>query len=633
MTRDFELKRGCKVFVTALDEEGLPVEGVTVYPSYAGTGLLHESKEPFLTDPNGMVDIGGLSFGTYLLIAAHRDYAVVGDSVKFIESQGAQSIVLILEAGLDVGGLSTCSDGLLADGWEIRVLPTWCHSRLTQTRGARVTEDGTFLLRHILPGPHRLELWSTRFHQSIWSKQVTLPPSDGWLDLFIPIPSSGASASLSGKVSFVGNDFPGRFTIFAEGHSGYFDSTPMEPGERAFAFTDLLPDLYDLSVVIDGRRTEFTNIRAPSEDVVLEIPVEAPWTLRGRVIDSKTALPITQFKVQEGREDEWQRITDPEGAFEIMCRGSACRHVRVRAERFGEAESNQVCPTDQSATVVALRRPLKFRGRIVDARGQALEGVAAHYWYRWREKRFDGERKRVYSDVRGRFEMTLGSTSEIEAFFMFQHPDYASLVRHLTIPDNPHDEVPIVMSAGGAVEGRVHDWQGNPLANTQLFWSLAADYRGAGSDEDPLARVVTDDGGFYHVEHLPTEHCFVHLDRRFRRLGVTMATILPAEGQTRRLDLGGSWCVSGRLLANGEPLVYAELVASPSKGLEVYTKTDHTGAFRFFGLPTGQTSLYCNVEGEWGGWTRTKLGDYFVTEGRDQALGEFDLSLAEVLYP
>jgi hypothetical protein len=95
--------------------------------------------------------------------------------------------------------------------------------------------------------------------------------------------------------------------------------------------------------------------------------------------------------------------------------------------------------------------------------------------------------------------------------------------------------------------------------------------------------------------------------------------------------LGGTSRFSGRLLYDGQPLTQVKLAVNYKQGasqsLYTYARTEATGQFCFYGLPTGQRSLYLQLEprGKW-----INLGKYEFEQGQSLELGDMEVPLSEV---
>jgi len=635
-TRDYVLERGGKLVITAVDEKGRPVKGVNVYAAYVSDDMGRGPRRPSRSDANGVVTIGGLRLDTYLVIAAHPEFALAGQKVALDEPRQVKSLTLDLKKGMDVAGVATCSDGQPAGGWVIEAKPLWWNSVYSWPYNDPVAEDGTFILKHIVPGPHRLQVFIPEEGGSrgIWSTDVNLSPESGVIDLKIPKPSPHGRVSISGTVKFIGGSYEQGFWIHAASAEGSFGSTYLYGGKRDFTITDLVPGLYDLRVEIARQQKEFTNIKAPSENLVLELAIPKSLRLTGRVIDARTRRPVTSFELREVGQQEYRGISDPNGAFEVQSYGPECR-VQVRAEGYGDKITDNLYRDSNEPVLVELGPPASVSGVVVDEAGRPIEGATINYRYTRTANEPPDAKYITSTDAEGRFTADNLSTGDSSRWFVFRHPDFARVIRQLEFKTDGATEVKIVLSKGGTVEGRLYDWQGKPLANTTIYFMDESQFDPYWKENlGRLGLVTTDEQGFYRIEHLPEELCYALREDPDKQLGVVQAAIVPDRGRTRRLDIGGPWKATGRLLKNGEPVANTPLLvtfeAGVAQGFTAYTVSGSDGQFAFYGLPTGQRSVYWAMPGmrNWDRWMT--LGAFNFQEGVDLDLGDFETALAEV---
>jgi len=633
--KDYVLARGGEILATVVDEEGKPVRRANIYASYVVDEVGRGPKRPVRTDADGVVSLGGLRSDEYLITVSHRDYALAGQIVVLEQPGQVKSIVFSLEKGVDIVGVATCSDGLPAGGWQIRATPQWWHSVHSWPGDDVVAEDGTFVLPHIAPGVHRLSVYIPfdGGARGIWSTDVNLPPETDLLDLQIPKPSSHGRVSISGVVTFVGGEPDKGFWINAYSDVGNSTGTYLDQAEREFALNELVTGLYTISITILDERHDFTNVKAPSEGIVLEIPVAQAVRLRGRVIDRQTRQPISRFQLRRVGDRDCEQISDPNGAFEVTSRDSDGVRVMIRAEGYGD-KMVELAPGTNETTVIELAAPLAFAGVVVDDAGQPIEGATVSYRYR-RSRDESPEGKYITStDAEGRFRVDDVPPNDIYHWFVFRHPDYARCMRLIPVQEDTPVDAQVVLQKGGAVEGCVYDWRGKPLPDTVIYFMDESHFPYWKQNRARLGKVTTDGDGYYHIEHLPEELCYAFRRDSDNQLGVVLSGILPQAGRTVRLDLGGTWNVSGRLLAGGEPMANTKLLVTYEVGIAqafmAYALSDSLGRFSLRGMPTGRRCLYWAVPGghDWGRWI--ELGAFDFEGGCDLQLGDLVVTTAQV---
>jgi protocatechuate 3,4-dioxygenase beta subunit len=635
--RDYALERGGKLLIRAADENGRPIKSVSVYAAYVSDDMGRGPRRPSRSDANGVAVIGGLRPDTYFVVAAHPEFALAGEKIFLDEPGQVKSLMFDLKPGADVAGVATCVDGLPARGWRIEAKPQWWKSVYSWPRDNPVAEDGSFLLQHVLPGPHRLEVFIPEKDggaRGLWSTEVNLPPEGGWLDLKIPKPSPHGRVSIAGTVKFLGGgSYDQGFWIHAASATNNFGSTYVERGKQDFIIADLVPGLYDLQITLGSQRKEFKNIRAPSEGLVLEIAVPGILRVSGRVVDARTRQPVTDFALRGEGEQEYRRVMDPNGAFEVRTYGPECRVV-VRADGYADTRSDNLCRDSNEPVVIELGPPAALKGVVVDEAGRPIEGATVHFRYRRSTDEPPDAKYITSTDRDGRFTVDNLAADDSWQWFVFRHPGYARAMKQLESGPDGATEVKVVLSQGGAVEGCLYDGQGQPLANTMLYFMDESHFGYWKENRARLGSVTTDDQGFYRMEHLPEELCYVFREDPDNQLGVVQAAVVPARGRTRRFDIGGPWKVAGRLLQEGQPMANTPLLATYeagfAQGFQAYTVTDSDGQFAFHGLPTGQRSIYWAAPGLHDRDRWMMLGTFDFRAGVDLDLGDFEAGLAEV---
>ena len=178
---------------------------------------------------------------------------------------------------------------------------------------------------------------------------------------------------------------------------------------------------------------------------------------------------------------------------------------------------------------------------------------------------------------------------------------------------------PIVLTSGGTVSGHVYDSNGQPDANITLYIQDQ-------SGRTRFATAVTDQAGYYKAQHLPEQLCDVVREQQWNDLGVVVAAILPVNGKSQQLDLGGKQAVTGRLLVNGKPLRNAKIQLggeNPNFAIfKAFAQTDTEGAFTFWGPADGRRFLYYVAPESRNDWIRA--GKVFI-EPTTKELGAIDV--------
>ena len=367
-TWDFTLsERGATLLVMAFNAMNEPMEGVRLSVLFDGNEV-HNVYGRIETNADGFAAFEGLSLGSHVIVAVHPDYALVSQAIELNDPQEVHSIVFsLVDPGLAVSGIATWSDGQPAAGLWVEVGPAQPAIQLGRVSYARISKDGTYAADHLSPGPHRFTVspWFVRSGEPIWSMDINLPPTEGFIDIQLPMISPGPPVRLTGTVAFPGQEYPGGYRIYATGPNGQSRSAELNsksgtPGQKRFILTALVPGPYDLAVVFGAHRHEFKNIQAPGRDIVLEMPLETDGMLRGRVIDGRSGRAVRKFEfgVGDGPDWNWQSYSSKNGEFEIPSGGPECQLVAVRAAYYREVVSQEICPNADTAVVFDLRPPV-----------------------------------------------------------------------------------------------------------------------------------------------------------------------------------------------------------------------------------------------------------------------------------
>jgi len=632
--KDYTLALGAEILATVLNEAGQPISGANVYASYVADDTGRGPKRPIRSDAIGMASLGGLPADEYMVTVAHPDYALAGRTVTLARPGQAEPIVFVLEKGIDIIGAATCSDGLPAAGWRIKAEPEWWRSPHSRAGDDLVAEDGTFILTHIVPGIHRLSVYVPVEGGSrrIWSTDVSLPPETGLLDLRIPKKSPHSHVSISGTVTFTEGEYEEGFRIDARNEVGWSGSTYLDAGQTEFVLTDLVSGVYTIEIVIAGERNEFTNIQAPSEGIVLEITIPRALRFQAKVVDAQTHLPITRFRHRRAGELDWCNVDDPEGAFQIITRSSDAVKLTIRADGYGDRIAE--LPGDpNTVTIVGLSAPLALSGIVADEAGHPVEGATVSYRYGHSPDQLSEDKEITTTNAGGRFVVADVPPDSTYHWFVFRHPDHARTLRCIEMAAEGVTEAQIVLRKGGAVEGIVYDWQGSPLPEADVYFMDEKSFSYWAQNRARLGKVTTDAFGYYRIEHLPAELCYVFRGDPDTELGVVLTSILPRAGQTVRLDIGGPWKTTGRLMCKGEPVANTKLLvmvqAGLAQGFEAYALSDLLGQFSFYGLPTGRRALYWAVPGGRGAKRWFALTNVDFQRGVDVDLGDLEAVAAE----
>lgn len=678
VVKNFELTKACQVEVRVINEAGKPVEGARIRVSSLAdemgreVGLGRHLKQ---TDEDGLILLGGFEPAeTGYVITAMATH--LGDPIKRGDHSYRRTIYdyapgrllvtltdpdvieygeIVLKKGARVQGYAEYADGVPAAGLEISARPDWWHCT-TVPEMVPIDANGIFTLTHIVPGAYSLNV---HFPQSGGGSisypvlQTQLPTADAVLAVKIPKRSPGSLVSISGEVTFAGNEEPDYVEVDAyspedRGHH----SVSLHGGQRTFILDSLEPGTYTVSFSGPNvERTVVENVEAPCANLEVELKYVAKPRLQGSVVRAGTNEPVTEFSVRVRKikvlrgiyytqSSAWNDFDDPSGTFDIQAVGPGVYEVQVAADGFAWVWSDRI-NTDQNKPVrVELIPGGSITGRVVDEQGNPVGGAKviplskACGTSRNLRDAFASEDGAVETGADGRF--VLNNLPPGRESIKAKHHDYCfAVVADIEVVDGKATEqIEVVLAKGGGAEGYVYDEQGNRQAGVTLFFQDNSGYGGSGDQEaGRFGMAITDSNGFYRVDHLPEQVCYVNRGGTWSTLGVVRRAFLPQNGRVIRLDFGGKPVVTGQLIVKGRPLARGKVllasVRSTYSGVfRCNARTDSEGLFWFAGMPAGRYGIYYEVPGKRNEWVKAAV---IETGADDMDVGVIARQMGSVL--
>ncbi|NIP25564.1 MAG: hypothetical protein GWN67_14305 [Phycisphaerae bacterium] len=459
------------------------------------------------------------------------------------------------------------------------------------------------------------------------------------LELKIPEKSPQSLVSISGTINWVSENKPSHVYIDAGSPQGLRRFTSLARNSKGelednFVIERLEPGIYTLR--FSGSNIEDTtvrNVRAPGEGLVVDISTKRQTKLRGKVVSKETGEPVTGFEVGFGR--DWIRFNHPEGEFELASMGTECRSVYVRADGFTMKRSKEICPDANEPVVIELGKGGAIRGIVVDENRKPIQDAKISYRYKRSRNEKPDEKYITVTGANGVFVIEGVPKDTTSQWFVITHPNYAPELKLIEVEDDYTTDVEIVLKEGGTIEGYVYDSQGRPIGDTTLYFLDESQYSYWKENRARLGSATTDPNGYYQITRMPEILCFGFRHEPDNQLGVVRTAVLPANGKTTRLDVGGRWYATGRLLEDGKPVTNTKvMVTGNTAGYETaftaYAITDSDGVFTFWGIPSGLRFMYWSIPGirGWGQWV--EIGRFDFESGVDLNLGDFDVGLSEV---
>ena len=645
-TRDFQLRRASRLRIRVVDEEGNPIAGV---PLLAGS-LSEEhwrSETRATTDRQGWATVGGLppSDQEYIIGTFDRGYAFNKLIVKLNDPDSLPEREIVLQKGVTVKGKAVCSDGEPPVGWRINAMPSWWRFGISSS-GTKVAEDGSFALEHIAPGPYDVKISVPRGEGGSSPRRVlenadlaSLPQP---LNVKLDHPSPASLVFITGRVEHSGGSEKHGFWIFADSaEPREHGSLYLRQGKSEFKIGPIPKGVYRLHLSDTDVEMEETQITAPAENVVLHVAAKGRPKLSGIVVDDG-GKPISEFRIRVIKlrtlkgpnfvEDAtWREFTDKKGEFETTVAGPGIYQLLAAAEGYAWSRSDPINTEMESGKRVTfeLTQGVSLVGMVTDEEGQPVDGAQVIPL-----SKAAGTMPRVV----GRFATTDGAVLTKNGRFELAnlpgdketlkvtHPDYCfSIVRDIDVAASRDAPVEIVLTQGGTVRGHVYDDNGRPEPNVTLYFQDDFAYGGSDREVGRFATAVTDGNGAYEVKHLPEQLCHIQRVEEWNSTGVVRHCVLPQNGQTSTVDLGGTKSLTGHLIVNGTPLAKTRLLIAgenPTFGIyKAYTTTDADGAFTFHGIAPGRRTLYYALPAQQNEWGRVRA---LQVISRDADLGDID---------
>jgi protocatechuate 3,4-dioxygenase beta subunit len=380
-TRDVLLAPLARLRGHVRDEEGKPVDAALVTAAVADTPSLY-------------ADWGSVGQGAWtktspdgafiLLVAADEAKTPVvvlkeGFAAARAEANGSPTITLV--KGVLVQGRVRDPDGrpipgvAIALGEEGSFTGSQVRALLENFQGdgwVRSDADGQFRT-HVHPLPHSLA-----FHKAGHTPRLVRghdPRSGHALEVILD-----PAAEIRGRVFRRGGAGVADLQVWAQQPGGARTATGHTDSDGTFRLADLVPGVYQLSVVDPSGGVQSRTVEAPSAD--MQIQLDPTGHVRGRVMDARTQAPVRSFQARAvptrqvpGRAAAGpQTFDDPAGTFVIGDLPVGEVSLTVHAEGYVAASLEATVSVDGEAaeTVFTLEPGARIRGRVTNEEGTAV---------------------------------------------------------------------------------------------------------------------------------------------------------------------------------------------------------------------------------------------------------------------
>ena len=643
--KDFTLPRAAQVQFRVVDEKGGPVRDVFIETKSLADDYTGMGRTP--TNETGWAIVGGLKPQRvkYLFGFRHEDYAFARVSKRLDEPKLGEIETVTLVKGVSVSGKALCSDGKPAAGWRLSALPSWWTFGVVP-RGVMIEDDGSFELKHILPGEYKLSVSipiGNGSSQSLNVLTADLTKAMQPLAIKIDRPSRGSMSSISGIVKFVGKQPEGvRLNAYSSDgkYSGYF---LLPKGQTRFEIDSIPKGTYTVSVRDKSLEPfQLEDVKAPTENLTITLKERVQPVVTGTILlpDGKpltapVRIRVVQLRSLESRrssqDTRWQDVQTSDGTFSLAVTSKGVYTVTAIARGFAATNSepfNTVEDADNPIKIV-LSEGVSLSGIVVNEQNEPIPGAVVQPvslgMPATNRRRDNSDFGSIKTDADGRFEFpNLASAPER---FKISKENYCPTVTEpydLKAHD-PTFPLKLTLTVGGTIRGLVYEAAGKRAAGKRMRFENRTNGR---YFDERFISTATDNNGFYQAQHLPDQLVQITCGDESRDSGVVRQTVLPRNGKTLTVMFGGTQELTGILKLNGKPLsetpvLLGEGTNSSADCMRALARTDSTGRFTFYGPPPGIWTLsYEAAKGRRSSWqtmTKVEVG----TEPAD--LGEVDL--------
>ncbi len=667
IVRHFKLARACQVQMIIKDHEDNPLENARVRVTKKTDRNKEVGAEPYhnrgnLTDEQGKVMLGGLAKndryfitvvhtnserrqldeGIYTNVAIHN-YAPEGLEIFLDNPDKVERLEVSLEKIKGFRAFSYYKDGQPNKEIDIGILPIWWNS---PSLGPSFSpdENGYLNAENIKPGLYNITARVPIRHggRSVYSLlQTKLPPKDGEiLSIELPFNSPAAStAVIAGHIEWVGDGQPGYIELEARqsfGNRSY--STSLSIHEDYFELEDIEPGTYTIRIVGQGIKPITLNqVKAPTEELDIVIETFNKPRLQGVVVDKLNGVPVDEYEIRivkvkdkpglrSNITSRWVTLSGDAGKYDLEVNTPGYYKLCVRAEGYGITWSEMIdSDLEEPVKIELYPGGSRIQGKVLNEEGRPVENAQIIALSKAQGLRSDegtqfvSKQGAVQTDSQGKF--FIENLPEGHETLRVVHSDYTFIIKEDIPVKNgltTHD-VDIILPQGGSIEGIVYDQLGKPQEGQVLYAQTRPGNAIRINDSTVMASAVTDANGYYRMDGLPENICYLIHKDEYNSYGVTQRNFVPQKGKMMRIDLGGQNELKGQLIYDGVPQANVKVVLSSPysswklEGLRAKTFTDSKGHFSFKGILPGHYGLFSHVG--FHNHYKVKLMDVNVPEG------------------
>ena len=466
-------------------KDDTPLAGAVVSALVAQTGMrirmrgLDDASANAVSGTDGSFEIRGLEPRSYNVAAQHPDFSPNETTVEVPSDQDPGEITVRLSRGGTLTGVVRDAAKAPVAGANIMVMKGFGG----ELQSAATGPDGRYTIEKLSPGAYSAirQPDDGRIILGMGMKQVTIEEGKvTTLDF-----DEAAKHQVSGRVLRGGKPVGNVTVIFYQGGAGMTGGMKSTSADAEGRFTVGLdaPGSYTVAasggMMFGGSQTTIVVPDAPTATIDVHLKSGA---IPGRVVDPDGKPVSGAFVIarREGGEGASSAQSAADGSFTIEGVEDGAYRVTASAQGFASTEPVVVTVAPEKGTAPVELRMEKgrvLRGRVVDPRGNGIEGAFVHYAPTGMVQTTSLP---ATTDTNGTFVLSLSGTGAFDV--AASASGLAPAVARGVVPPNEDDGQPVVtlpLGAGGRLRVQVVLKEGGPAVGATIFPQATPPYLGS----------------------------------------------------------------------------------------------------------------------------------------------------------